>query len=231
MNTPSICRRQTGCAGATMTVLTLLVMAGATGCGYSQGALLYMLGVGQGKKIPAKFTLTESPVMILVDDPGHRMDSPQPMRLLFDELSQSLLVNEAAKRIVPLTTIEHLQQSESDFAKLSAREIGERGGAEQVLWIEVRDYLGDEQIADANIAAFFNVTVKVLNVQEKTRRSRVRLWPTSPDGHHVSATLTGSEVTIHKTSTAIAKELSTRLATSIAKLFYERRLEDFEREQ
>ena len=53
------------------------------------------------------------------------------------------LVNEAAKRIVPLATIEHLRQSETDFAKLSAREIGDRGGAEQVLWIEVRDYLGD----------------------------------------------------------------------------------------
>ena len=212
-------------------VLALAATTGTTGCGYTQGALLFMLGVGQGKKVPAQFTLTESPVMILIDDPGHRMDSPQPMRLLFDELSQALLKNKAAKRIVPLTTIEHLQQSESDFAKLSAREIGERGGAEQVLWVEVRDYFGSEEIVDANVAAFFSVTVKVLNVQEKDRRSRVRLWPTSPDGHQVSVTLTGSEVSIQKTPTAIAKELSTRLATSIAKLFYEHRLEDFEREQ
>ena len=72
--------------------------------------------------------------------------------------------------------------------------------------------------------------MKVINVRE-TRRSRVRLWPTSPNGYPLSVGLTGSEVTLAKTRDAIAKELVGRLVVKVAKLFYDYRLGDFEREQ
>ena len=104
-------------------------------------------------------------------------------------------------------------------------------GAEQIIWIEIRDFLAQEQIYDANHAAQFSVTVKVINVLEKDRRSRVRLWPTSPRGYQISVSLNGSEVMLAKTCPAIARELASRLAVEVAKLFYDHTLGDFERDE
>ncbi len=63
MSTPSTCskRRATACgigrrrAGA----LALMLMTFPTGCGYTGGKLLYMLGVGRGAKVDAKFRITK----------------------------------------------------------------------------------------------------------------------------------------------------------------------------
>lgn len=225
-------RRSRGSKIPSPLALLLFVPAlASTGCGHSQGALLYMLGFGQGKKIPAKFVLTETPIMILVDDVTHRINSPLVRRQLVNDLSQELLRNEAAKRIVPLATVEHLRQTLPRFEQRGGREIGELGGAEQVIWIQVQDFRALEQIEEVTAAAFFSVTIKVLNVLEKKNRRRVRLWPTSPNGHPIIVLMTGSEVAIEGTRARIGKELTKRLATNIAKLFYEHRLGDFEREQ
>ena len=93
----------------------------------------------------------------------------------------------------------------------------------------MRDFVGEERFYDVNNAAYITVTIKVINVRE-TRRSRVRLWPTSPNGHLATVSMTGSEVTLAKTKAAIGKELARRLAVKVAKLFYDYRLGDFERE-
>ena len=179
----------------------------------------------------AKFRLTDGPVMVLIDDTGQRADWPMATRYLFDEFSQELLRNKAAQRIIPPQTVDHLRQSVPDFDKRGCREIGELGNAEQVLWIQVQDFLAEEQIQDATTAAYFSVTVKVINVLEKESRSRVRLWPVSPQGHPITVTMTGSEASLAKTKDAISKELAKRLSVRVAKLFYDHRLGDFEREE
>ncbi|MGD2108513.1 MAG: hypothetical protein PVI86_03885 [Phycisphaerae bacterium] len=211
----------------------LLVLLGALlpGCGFTQGEILYFMGVGRGQKIEAEFRLTDGPVMILVDDPSGRVDWPAARHYLFDALAQELLKHKAAKKLIPRQTVDHLRQSVKDFEKRGCREIGERAGARQVLWIQVEEFMADANIQDTTVAAHFAVTVKVINAAEKERRSRVRLWPPSPRGHLVSATLGGADVSIAKTRDAISKELTAKLATDVAKLFYDHRLGDFEREK
>ena len=102
-------------------------------------------------------------------------------------------------------------------------------GADQVLWIEVQEFRANPQIEDALVAAFFSVSLKVIDVNAK-HRSSVRLWPTAPQGRIVTITLTGSEVVIAGKKDAIVKKLATKLAMQIAKFFYDFRLGDFERE-
>jgi hypothetical protein len=215
-------------------VWILLVIACAAplgGCTYSGGELLYALGFGRGQKVTAKFRLTDGPLMILIDDTGQRVDWPMATRYLLDDLAQELLRNKAAERIIPPQTVDHLRQSVPDFDKRGCRELGELGGAEQVLWIRVQDFLAEDQIQDATMAAYFSVNVKVINVLEKESRSRVRLWPAIPQGHPIIVTMTGSEVGMAKTKDAISKELAKRLSERVAKLFYDHRLGDFEREE
>jgi len=210
-------------------VLTLACAVSLAGCTYSGGELLYVLGFGRGQKVEAQFRLTKEPILILVDDADIRVDWPLTQTYLFDALAQELRDRKAADKIIPRGTLDGLRQSVEDFEKRGCREIGELAGARQVLWIEVQDFLAEEEVTEADVAAYFSVTVKVVNVLEKERRTRVRLWPPSPQGEVVSVSMTGSEVSIAKTKDAIAKDLAGRLAVAIAKLFYDHRLGDFER--
>jgi len=130
--------------------------------------------------------------------------------------------------VVPIETEESLRQTLPDFAKRSCREVGELAGAEQVVWIEVQDYLADEDITDSTNAAYFAVTVKVLNPTEKTDRRRVRVWPDSPEGFYINARMTGASVVRAKTKDGISRELTAKLAVNIARLFHDHKIEDFE---
>ena len=189
-----------------------------------------MMGVGRGRMKEAKFELTDGPVMIFIDDYHERIGWPPTVKYLFDDLAQELLKNEAAKKIIPLKTIEQLRQSIPDFEKRGCREIGELAGADQVVWIEIKDFLAQEDVYDSNNAAYLTVSVRVINALEKKKRMRVRLWPVSPDGHSLTVIMTGSEVSIARTKNEIAKELANRMSVEVAKLFYDHRAGDFDRE-
>ncbi len=197
------------------------------GCGFSGGQLLYMMGVGQAATIEAQFRLADEPILVLVDDPGQAMDWPPAWKYITDDLSQALVKHEAAKRVVARATIENLRRTHLDFAKRGCREIGQLAGASQVLWVEIKDFLAQEDIHDANNAAYIMVTVKVIDAHGE-KRSRVRVWPTSPSGHVVSARLSGSDVARLRTKDAISKELSALLTDRIAKLFYDYEADEFD---
>ncbi len=181
------------------------------------------------EKVEAQFLLTQQPLMVFIDDVHERLSWPSAERYVFDAITQELLRNEAAHKIIPRETILRLRQSEPDFQRRGCREIGELAGAEQVLWIEVRDCLADPEIRSAIDAAYLIVTVKVINVLEKERRTRVRLWPNSPEGHQVSVSMGGAEAVECKTEDAITKKLADRLAVGVARLFYDHELDGFER--
>ena len=183
------------------------------------------------QKVEAKFRLTAGPVMVFVDDVNERVDWPPARRYLWEDVSQELVRTQSAKKIVPLETEESLRQTTPDFVKRTCRQIGELAGAEQVVWIEVQDFLADEEITDATNAAYWTVTVKVLNPSEKTDRMRVRLWPDSPEGYYLSASMTGGAVLKAKTKDAISKGLTAKLAVQIARLFHDHEIEDYEKAQ
>ncbi len=213
-------------AGRIGILLVALLMLG--GCGYSQGQALYFLGFGRRAMVEAKFRLTDQPILILVDDAAGHVDWPMATGYLIDNLSQELLKRKGANRIIPRRTLNNLRRADPRFEKRSARKIGELAGATQVLWIEVRDYLGEAEFLEVANAAYFSVMVKVLNVLEKESRSKVRLWPASREGHYVTVSLTGGEVAIAKTKDTVSKELASRLAVAIAKLFCDYRPDDLE---
>lgn len=213
-------------------VLMLLLFAmWPCGCTYSGGELLYALGVGTGPLVDAEFQLTDGPVLILIDDPSQRIDWPPTMRYLFDDLAQELLKHQAAKKIIPLQTVDQLKQTTRHFSKRGCREIGELAKAEQVLWIEVQDFLAEQQITEVGVAAYLTVTVKVINALEKENRGRARLWPASPRGEEIAVSMTGSEVALAKTKDGTAKDLARRLAVKTARRFYEHRLSGLEVEE
>ena len=177
------------------------------------------------EKVKAQFKLSEGPVLVFIDDRNERVDWPVARRFLWDDLSQELIRTKAARKVIPIETEDAIRQTSSDFGKLSCREVGELAGADQVLWIEVQDFLVNEQITEATNAAYFNVTVKVINPREKESRSKVRLWPTTPEGQLVTANMTGGAVLEQKNKDAISRILTARLAVDVARLFHDHKKE------
>ncbi|MFQ5590801.1 MAG: hypothetical protein ACE5HE_06550 [Phycisphaerae bacterium] len=220
------CRRPTFRPRAFSTAITLVGLLGPTGCGYTGGKILYMLGAGREPLIEAEFHLTDGPVLILVDDFGEVVDWPVAKRYLGGALTTELIKRSAAKKIIPQRTLDDLRETDPGFDKRGCREVGQLAGAEQVLWLQARDFLASESIDDLSNAAYFCVTVKVINVLEKERPSRVRLWPTGNDGYQVVARLPGDAVARLKTRDAISKALAEQLAAQVAKLFYDHRRND-----
>ena len=229
MSTTLISKTRTN-AIARSAVLTILLGA-ISGCTYSGGKLLYMLGLGEARTVPAEFTLTEEPVLIFIDDFRERLTYPLAARQLFDELSQELLQNEAATKLIPLSTVDGLRQSHPDFSKLSAREIGELVGAEQVLWIEVQDFLASDEVTNVADAGYIHVSLKVLDPHETKRRSRIRLWPVSPTGFPISVGISGARVSELGSAARVSKELTKMVSVEIAKRFYDCQLGDFEKDR
>lgn len=209
-------------------LLTLTIACG--GCGVTQGKLLYFMGFGQGKKIEAKFKLTDGPILILVDDADGIVDWPVALRLLQDDLAQELLRTKSAQKIVPVQTVQALRQTTPDFDKRGIREVGRMVDAEQVIWLGVDEFFVTEDPHEVHDAAYFVVSVKVINAREDDDRLRVRLWPDEPEGYRVLAQVSAGEAAQAKTKDKISKLLTDRLAVNIAKLFHEYRLGDFERE-
>lgn len=200
------------------------------GCGPSGGAALYFTGLFQRKKVPAEFTLTTGPILILIDDPKPVVDWPVFLRLVNDDLGQELLRNKAAQKIIPIQTLQSIEQTEANYAKRGAREIGELAGADQVLWIEMRDFLAPDSAEDLSEAAYAVASVKVIDVHAENRAA-ARVWPSNPQGKVVSVKRTGSEVARAKTRDAVSKDLSAALSVKIARNFYAYRPEDTEEEE
>lgn len=224
MSTPSNSDRRGG--RRCLVLITIAALAG--GCGMSGGRLLWALGAGQGKKVKAQCKLGDGPVLVLVDDPSQQVDWPIGPRQLIDELSQQLIRHKATTKVIPRETIDVLRQSTPDFDKRGAREIGELAEADCVIWIETQGFLADEQVMEASSAAYWSVTVKVLNAREKSERSRVRIWPDMMAGFPLNVSLSGAMATRLKTRDAIARELADQLAVEVTKLFVDHKPDDFE---
>lgn len=215
-----------------MMTLGLLVGAGLSGgCGYSQGVLFYMLGFGRRAMVQPKFELGDGPILILVDDPAGRVDWLPAIRYFTDELAQELIKSGATQKVIPRETLDRVRRRHMEYDKLTCREIGELAKARQVLWLEVKEFFADEIFLEPKNAAYFAVSVKVIDPAEKKDRRRVRLWPKSPRGYFVTLSLDGITVARAKTKDAIARELAKALAVEIARLFCEYRPGDFEREK
>lgn len=177
-----------------------------------------------GQKVTAQYKLSQGPVLVFIDDRNERIDWPAARRFLWDDLAQELIRTKSTARVIPIQTEDAIRQT-TDFGKLSTAKVGELAGADQVLWIEVQDFHIPDQVTEATNAAYFTVTVKVINPHEKESRSKVRLWPTTPEGQLVTAGMTGGAVIEQKNKDSISRILTAKLAVDIARLFHDHKTE------
>ncbi len=199
-----------------------------TACGQTSGQLFALFGVGQTKKVKAQYKLSPGPILVLVDDPQERLDWPVAERMLFDAVTQELLRQKATERTIPWETLQGMRQADPEFANLSARQVGEKAGADQMLWLEVQYFQAREELQELSDVAGFAITLKVLDPKQKESRSDVRLWPTGLDGYLVTSRLSANDVDKFRTRDLIVQALSQELAEKIARLFHDHEIDTAE---
>lgn len=209
--------------------LALALMVGISTAGCARwGALVYALGGGRGQKIPAEFELPPGKLLILVDDPKERVTWPRARTLLAQYTGEELLEREAVTTIISPRSLAKFRQSDSNFERYAADEIGRKLGAKTVLWIEVRDFVAPEEVEEISTAAKLTLGIKVLTTKEEVSPHGVRLWPSVGSGHIIESSLNAIAVNKTKGENAVAKELARRSAILVARLFYQHTLGDIE---
>lgn len=189
-----------------------------------------MSGLFHRPKVKAEFKLTDGPVAVLTDDFQELCYWPGATTMLAERVIEKLRSHNAAKVLIPISRIRQARQLDPKFDERSCAEIGRILKVEQVLLLQVRSFYATENPVEASAAARMSVAAKVINVLEKNDATKVRLWPRSREGRVIGAELSAGDVTRARTRDGILRTLTEALAEKIARKFYDRPMDDFEKE-
>lgn len=173
-----------------------------------------------GDVIKPEFKLTKGPLLILVDDPRSLVVQPSAVRALHQGLSRRFLEYHVNHRVIPMSEGRRLQQTDRRYDKLSIREVGEKLGADQVLYLRVEGFTLHGEKGAPLFKGEFTVRVKVLSTKPVHDN---RLWPRERAGRHIAVSTPSTSMEGERGPSDVAEELGTKLARQVAELFYEHR--------
>jgi hypothetical protein len=195
----------------------LLLLLASPGCIQFASAWANLTG---GDVIEPEYKITQGPLLVLIEDPRGDVTDPRATRELHATISDIFLEFKVNHRIIPWEERERLERTTKDYSKLSIREIGEKLGAEQVLYIRIEKFTLQSEPGAPIFKGEFITRVKVLGTaQEKD----VRLWPREPSGKRISVTTPAVSSEGDKTASDVAKELAIKMGQAITENFYEHR--------
>jgi hypothetical protein len=210
--------------GSILRLILLPMVAGllsTTGCaGQRAGEWLYTFGMVKPPKKAVSFELPKKPLLILVDDDRDLAQPRQICDLLVDALAQELRNHDLVDRVTTNEEIAKIKQSEPNYDKRGAREVGRLVKADVVLWLNINRYSLPDELDWSASPSYFGVSVKVINAQAE-RRDDVRLWPTTPEGKIIEVKVSPHDIRKCKTVKEAQQAMAESLATEIARLFYE----------
>lgn len=211
------------CAGL-RGVSVLLVLAGCwlSCAGCVQTAALWANITG-GDVIEPEYTLTRGPLLVLIDDRDSSIAEPQAIRHVHKTISDAFLQYGINRQVVPFADWQTLQRTAKDYDRLSVRQIGEKLGADQVLYLRVDRFTLRGEPGAPLFKGEFAVRVKVLSTE---RQSDIRLWPREEAGRSVLATTHPVPADGDQSAGDVSRELAENLGWAVTKLFYEHRALD-----
>jgi hypothetical protein len=173
-----------------------------------------------GDVVEPEYTLTKGSLLVLIDDPTNVVSEPRAVRELFATISDIFLEFKVNRQLISWEDRERLERSEKDYHRLSIRQIGEKLGAEQVLYIQIEKFSLHSEEGAPLLKGEFVTRVKVLSTKQD---HDVRLWPREPSGRRITATTPPVSSEGDKTASDVAQELGIKMGQAISELFYEHR--------
>lgn len=189
----------------------------ATGCQSLAGAIVGLQG---GDIIEAHYELTDGPLLVMFDDRSARVERPEALRSAHSVISDLFSKYRVNSRVVPYSEMRRFQQQEDRYSRLTIREIGERLGAEEVLYVGVEKFTVQAQEGAPIFQGLFEARVKVISTE---RTNDVRKWPREGAGHRIAVETNPTPMDGDVSESAVATELGEKMGEKVAKLFYEHR--------
>lgn len=203
-----------------MAFVALLALGGgfsAAGCQSFAGLWVGMQG---GDVIEAQYELTDGPLVILFDDRAARVERPEAIRKAHEVISKLFSQYRVNSRVVPYSEVQRFQQKADRYDRLTIREIGERLGAEEVLYVGVEKFTLQAQEGAPIFQGLFESRIKVISTD---RTNDVRKWPREGVGFRVTVETNPTPIDGDVAETDVANELGEKMGTEIAGLFYQHR--------
>lgn len=190
-----------------------LVLTGA-GCIQMAAAWANITG---GEWIEPQHKLSKEPLLVLIDDRHGQVSEPRAILEAHKTISTIFLAKNVNDKIVPLEEWRRLTQSEKNYAKLTIRQIGEKLGAANVLYLKVERFALQVDSGTPVFRGEFTVSVKVISTD---RKRDVRVWPEGDIGKRVSVGTDPTPMDGDKSAGDVAAELGIKLGKEVALLFY-----------
>lgn len=210
---------------AAATLLLACCAWGLTAC----QPVTFVLNAFEDDRIPARFTLDNGPVLVLVDDPQHHLGDPSLPDLVAAAAGQTIQANISKTSVVPVDKLAALRREKgSDFDAMAVTAVGQALGATQVVYVLVESggITGDPGLYRPQAT----VRVNVLDVA-----SGRRLFPAvdpdnpmaasqGPDkrGHamNISLNYTQSEQSPIGETAVLMRALANEMGVQVAQLFF-----------
>jgi hypothetical protein len=198
------------------------LLAAAPGCTKMAITWWHLTG---GDTIEARFKLTEGKLAVVLDDPQGMIVIPSTFRVFQQKLNEELVSHGVKSKLVPFEQWDRLRTSDPEYQsmKLSRREIGEKLGADQVLYLDVTDFRLKRDPSTPIFQGRFAVRVSVYSTE---RKRDVRLWPEQEGGESVVVETQPQPADQDVTATDVARELADKMAVAVSKLFYDHKEKD-----
>ena len=197
--------------------ILLLPLLASPGCVQFASAWANITG---GDVIEPEFKLTQGPLLILIEDTRGDVSDPRAIHELHATIADIFSEFKVNRRVIPWEERERLERAEKGYAKLSIREIGEKLGADQVLYIRVEKFSLQSEPGAPIFKGEFIARVKVLGTKQERD---VRLWPHEPTGRRISVNTPPISSEGDKSASDVAKELAIKMGQAITEIFYEHR--------
>lgn len=192
----------------------LLVTGALAGCNILLPTSYILQG---GPKAPAAYALPSKRTAVIVDDRSNRMSRVALRVEIGETIATQLLENDVIPEAISTRdSVAYARRSDSAKQPISIQRIGEALGAEQVIFIEVDQFVlagGSEQGGPEAMAL-----IKVFDITSGTR-----LWP-SAGSEAVQSFIRDIDPSLLTTSAGrreIEDKLAQQLGSDIAKMFYE----------
>jgi hypothetical protein len=192
----------------------------STGCTQFAAAWANVSG---GDVVEPEFTLTKGALLILVEDPNGVVSEPRTLREVQRTISDIFSEFRVNHKVIPLEERERLERADKDYDRLSIRQIGEKLGAEEVLYIRVERFSLRPEEGAPLLKGEVAARIKVLTTKQERE---VRLWPRETSGRKIAVSTPPVASDSDKSESDVAKELAIKLGQSVAELFYEHRALD-----
>ncbi|OWY71466.1 hypothetical protein B7486_12855 [cyanobacterium TDX16] len=188
-------------------------------CGSCANMAAAWANITGGDWIEAEYKLSTAPLLVLVDDRSSLVSEPKAIREVHQTISEIFLQFDVNKNVIPFQDWQRLQ-SDPKYNGMSARQIGERLGAEQVLTINVEKFTLQGEGGAPIFKGIFVCRVKVISTE---RKSDVRLWPEGDAGRRVEVETDAKPMGSDTSAADVAKELGIKMGQKVAEFFYGRR--------